>query len=169
MTYNKEGFDITHGGLWENANIASDPYQTADRVIVDGEEEINSVEVQASDLTLGQASRPIPSSTPRPSEIEQVMADFRAAQASALFDPEAMALLESLEEKPLFDFNELTEIILTPLTWVKLAVLVRAYLAEPLDNGVRITQKGSQALKMMSKYLSILDDKGQISNLEEGL
>jgi len=170
MTAGEAADEITTGGSAGNVNIGTGIGHTADHAVVDTERDSDDLaKVESSGLTSGETARRLPSSSVRASERDALMAKFRAAEASALFDPEAMALLESLAKKPSFDFGELAEKFLTPVMWVKLAVLVRAYLVEPLDNGVRVTPEGSQALKRVSSYLSRLDVANQESDLGKGL
>lgn len=170
MTTGKVADDVTSGGSAGNVNIGMRTGHTADHAVVDTERDSDDIaKAESSGLTSRETARRLPSSSVRASERDALMAKFRAAQASALFDPEAMALLEFLSKKPLFDFGELAEKVLTPVMWVKLAVLVRAYLVEPLDNGVRVTPEGSQALKRVSSYLSRLDVENEGSDLGKGL
>lgn len=169
MTLGDMGGKIINGKAESETKIGLVSGNTEDspviRATLDGE---NTTEIE-SELTSGDISRRLPSLGKDRSEVDELTAKSRAAQASALFDPEAMALLETLVKKPLFNFQELVEENLTPRMWVKLSVLVRAYLVEPLDNGVRVTTEGSEALNKMSKYLSKLDVKTHRADLEKGL
>jgi len=153
--------DITAGGPTGNVDIGASASHTADHINIERRDIDSSVESESSGLTSGETTHHLSKSVGRTREGDTLKAKFRAAQASALFDPKAMDLLESLSKKPSFDFQELAEKILDSIMWVKLAVLVRAYLVEPLDNGVRVTSEGSQALKRMNSYLLRLDVEDQ--------
>ncbi len=166
MTTNKLTDMVTSGGSLGNANIETQTGQTANYAIVGNEFDSRNLVKEQSEITMGEMACTLRSSNIRFSEYDAVMAKFRAAQASALFDPEAIGLLESLTKKPLFEFGELAENLTTEM-WIKLAILVRAYLVEPLENGVRVTPEGSQALQKVSNYLARLDTENQ--EIEKGL
>ncbi len=154
--------EITSGGLAKNANVISEAGHTEDHAVPTEKYIDYASEMESSGLTSGETTHRLPLiSGVRASERDALMAKFRAAQASAFFDPEAMALLDSLAKKPLTNFVELAERGLTPEMWVKMAILVRAYLVEPLDNGVRVTLEGMQAMKEVSDFLRRFDVEDQ--------
>ncbi|MGD0854720.1 MAG: hypothetical protein ABSA18_02825 [Dehalococcoidia bacterium] len=167
MTPNEPTADITSGGLLGNVDIGTQAGQTADVVLEkDAESDTDYLVTKSSELTSDEYAPKLSSSHIRASERNALMTKYRAAQASAFFDPEAMALLERLTEKELYDFRELADKF-TTIMWVKLAILIRAYLVEPLDNGVIVTPEGYQALIRVKKYLSTLDTENHLSQTEK--
>lgn len=169
MTLGDMSGKIINGKAESETKIGLVSGHTEDSPVVGATQDGEDITEIESELTSGEISRRLPSLAKGRSEVDKLTAKSRAAQASALFDPEAMALLETLVKKPLFNFQELVEENLTPRMWIKLSVLVRAYLVEPLDNGVRVTMEGSEALKKMSKYLSKLDVETHGADLDKGL
>jgi len=150
--------DITSGASPGNANVEPATGDTADSATVQAKRANDKLaEAESSELTAAESTSQVLRPHIRAGQRDELVSRFRASQASALFDPEAMALLEKLQEKPLFTFEELANKIETPQAWLKLAVLVRAYFVEPLDNGVRATPEASEAIRKISSYLSRLD------------
>jgi hypothetical protein len=162
--------DATTSGLSTHANITTAASDTADRADEKQQKDTGiATQLDPSGLTSRGTTRQLPSAGLKLSESDIVMAKYRAAQASALFDPESMALLESFTRKPFINYEDLAESVGTPVTCVKLGILMRAYLVEPLDNGVRVTPEGLQALDRVNRYLSILDKEHCEPNWDKGL
>jgi hypothetical protein len=150
--------DITSGASLWKANVEPATGDTADSATMQAKRvEDKLAETESSELTAAESASQVVRPRIRAGQLDELVSRFRASQASALFDPEAMSLLEKLQEKPLFTFEELAKLIETPEAWLKLAILVRAYFVEPLDNGVRATPEASEAIKKISNYLSRLD------------
>ncbi len=68
------------------------------------------------------------------------------ARANALMDSACLYLLHKFRDQQYIDINELDGVIAGPLGWIKVCLLVRAYLVEIIGSDLRITDEGRQSL-----------------------
>lgn len=87
---------------------------------------------------------------PAPSEMER---RARQAQATALFDREALSLLTKFENRVLVSLDDVGAMAKTPVGWTKVAALMQAYFIEVIGLHMRITEEGKSALSDLREYV----------------